>query len=162
MLQIRANVFETNSSSTHTLNISKRPVDDMPAHIDFHLGEFGWGFDDANFADYLYTAIMDLDSEFNEERHEKAKERLNKIRNLLGKYGITYTFEKPRDNVWFYIDHSETLEREGTLDKILDDEDLLTRALMRPESVIHMGNDNSETEVGCENEDDFDVFDKWN
>lgn len=162
MLQIRANVFETNSSSTHTLNISKRPVTNMPCHIDFHLGEFGWQFDDANFADYLYTAIVDLDSEFSEEKYVKAQERLNKIRNLLDKYGITYTFEKPRDNIWFYVDHAETLEMEGTLDKILDDENLLMRALMRPESVIHMGNDNSETEVGYENEDDFDVFDKWN
>ena len=162
MLQIRTNVFETNSSSTHTLNISKKPVDNMPGHIDFHLGEFGWQFDDANFADYLYTAIMDLDSEFNEERHAKAQERLNKIRNLLNANGITYTFEKPRDNIWFYVDHAETLEMEGTLDAILDNDDLLMRALMRPESVIHMGNDNSETEVGFENEDDFDVFDKWN
>ena len=162
MLQIRANVFETNSSSTHTLNISKKPVDNMPGHIDFHLGEFGWQFDDADFADYLYTAIVDLDSASSEERHVKAQERLNKIRNLLDKYGITYTFEKPRDNIWFYVDHAETLEMEGTLDAILDDEDLLVRALMRPESVIHMGNDNSETEVSYENEDDFDVFDKWN
>lgn len=61
MIQIRNGVFETNSSSTHSICISKKPVDADGCHVDFHFGEFGWENDDADVADYLYTAIYELD-----------------------------------------------------------------------------------------------------
>lgn len=170
MLQIRANVFETNSSSTHTLNISKKPVDSVPAYIDFHFGEFGWDGPDTDFADYLYTAIYDCCEVGNKEQEALRDARLEKIRNLLDKYGVMYSFEKPSYTIgetytWFdagYVDHSYLLDSEGTLDLILNHEDTLARALFRPESIIHIGNDNDGYGVASEDEDEFDVFEKWN
>lgn len=170
MLQIRANVFETNSSSTHTLNISKKPIDNVPGHIDFHFGEFGWDGPDTGFANYLYTAIYDCCEPGNKKDEALRDQRLEKIRNLLDKYGVMYSFEKPtyqvyKDSCWFnagYVDHSYLLEEEGTLDLILNHEDTLARALFRPESVIHIGNDNDGYGVEAEDEDNFDVFTKWN
>ena len=64
MRQIRKGTFETNSSSTHSLAIPKDSVK-YPKSISFHLGEFGWGWEEEDPADYLYTAICTA-SETNE------------------------------------------------------------------------------------------------
>ena len=46
MRQIRQNTFETNSSSTHSICISKNPVVDVRnEHVYFGSGEFGWSTD---------------------------------------------------------------------------------------------------------------------
>ena len=70
MLQIRKNVFETNSSSTHSLVISKKersydytlPVDTGVLTIPF--GEFGWGpellLEPIEKLSYLVTDRIDL------------------------------------------------------------------------------------------------------
>ena len=70
MLQIRKNVFETNSSSTHSLVISKNeraynyslPIEDGVLTIPF--GEFGWGPDILSTPieklSYLITDRIDL------------------------------------------------------------------------------------------------------
>lgn len=171
MLQIRANIFETNSSSTHTLNISKKTVEEYPGHIDFHFGEYGWECGRANFANYLYTAIYDCCNESDRLDVREREKRLEKIRNFLDKHGVTYSFEKPKysgDDGWRYfssgyVDHADLLDTYGILDTILDDEDMLARALFRPESVIWTGNDNyGWDEAQQEDEDKFDVFYKGN
>ena len=43
--QIRRGCFETNSSSTHAICITKADVnkEDLPSHVTFTHGEFGWG-----------------------------------------------------------------------------------------------------------------------
>lgn len=41
MRQIRNNVFETNSSSIHSIAISKEPVAGLPESIYFCLGGYG-------------------------------------------------------------------------------------------------------------------------
>lgn len=42
--QIRKSVFETNSSSTHAICITKKKDNyKLPDHIDFEFGKFGWG-----------------------------------------------------------------------------------------------------------------------
>ena len=123
MIQIRRNVFETNSSSTHSLaipqdyntyNIKKRK-------INFHLGSYGRPCQPvkANPADYLYTAIMQdvcwfmWDDKFTEEARDaiihssnvpdwkkychEAVERLSKLQTILDHYNLKYEFEEP---VW--------------------------------------------------------------
>lgn len=40
MKTIRSNVFETNSSSTHSIAIPKNCSETN--YISFHIGEFGW------------------------------------------------------------------------------------------------------------------------
>ena len=123
MIQIRRNVFETNSSSMHSLavpqdydtyNIKKKK-------INFHLGSYGRPCKPvkANPADYLYTAIMQdvcwfmWGDGFTEEARDaiisssdtpdwrkycpEAVNRLNKLKSILDEYHIKYEFEEP---VW--------------------------------------------------------------
>lgn len=75
MRQIRKSIFETNSSSTHSVNIygaSNPPiyeytlgeyVDPADHYIHIQFGEFGWGYDeyedDFNKLQYLLTMILE-------------------------------------------------------------------------------------------------------
>ena len=119
MKQIRTSVFETNSSSTHSIAISKKPVT-IGKYIYFGIGEFGWENDCVNTADYLYTAnrlnpitentisnarlveddeelmhiirIMDgVHPDFLQVLYNKAKEQCGDMENLLReKLGMTH------------------------------------------------------------------------
>ena len=123
MIQIRRNVFETNSSSTHSLAVPQdySTYNIKKKKINFHLGSYGRPSKPvkANPADYLYTAIMQnvcwfmwCDG-FTEEAREaiisssdtpdwrkyclEAVNRLNKLKAILDEYHIKYEFEEP---VW--------------------------------------------------------------
>jgi hypothetical protein len=146
MKQIRNNVFETNSSSTHSICISKKPVT-IGKNIYFGIGEFGWENDCVNTADYLYTAILVQD---------ECDELLGKLKKILDKYSIEYNFERPRYHTcddgykWLeygYIDHSDELQE--FLSIILSDEDMLMRYLFG-DSCVYTGNDNQDDNPsGC-------------
>lgn len=145
--QIRNSVFETNSSSTHSIAISKKPVV-IGKYIHFGIGEFGWENDCVNTEDYLYTAILEQDDR---------DILLDKLKEILDKYSIEYEFDKPLwhkssvgDGVWLgygYIDHSYELRE--FLDTILSNEDLLMRYLFG-NSNVYTGNDNQDPDPsGC-------------
>lgn len=145
MIQIRQGVFETNSSSTHSICISREHVDADGCHVDFHFGEFGWENGDADVADYLYTAIYELDPNGDDGL-------LDKLKEILDSHGISYTFEKPKPvhydygggDEWDeldvgYIDHAyDTYEFVHT---VLDNDDMLIRYLFS-DSHVYTGNDN--------------------
>lgn len=137
--QIRNNVFETNSSSTHSIAISKKPVV-IGKSIHFGIGEFGWENDCVDTADYLYTAILEQDNR---------DDLLNRLKEILNSYSIEYEFDEPlwRQSSYGnylgygYIDHSYELRE--FLDTILSDEDLLMRYLFG-DSNVYTGNDNQD------------------
>lgn len=145
--QIRSSVFETNSSSTHSIAISKAPAV-IRKRIHFGIGEFGWENDTANTADYLYTAILEQNNWI---------DWLDKLKEILDKYHIEYEFEEPR---WYksaysdykyldygYIDHGYELGE--FLGVILNNEDLLMRYLFG-NSIVYTGNDNQDSRPsGC-------------
>ena len=144
--QIRSSVFETNSSSTHSIVISKKPAT-IGKHISFGIGEFGWENGCVDTADYLYTAIL---------VHGDSDELLDKLKEILDKHSITYIFEEPQYHDskygrWLengYIDHSGELEE--FLDAVLKDEDLLMRYLFG-DSAVYTGNDNQDDDPsGCD------------
>ncbi len=76
MKQIRNNIFETNSSSTHSVSLTNMSsdilnfeqldsyVDQADHYIHIEFGEFGWGYDEYVDAymklQYLLTMIMEL------------------------------------------------------------------------------------------------------
>ena len=123
MIQIRRNVFETNSSSMHSLAVPQdyNTYKIKKKKINFHLGSYGRPCKPvkANPADYLYTAIMQdvcwfmWGDGFTEEARDaiisssdtpdwrkycpEAVNRLNKLKSILDEYHIKYEFEEP---VW--------------------------------------------------------------
>ena len=132
MKQIRKNVFETNSSSTHSIAIPKK-VNNYVNRINFYLGEYGWEDGEANPANYLYTALICLED----------FDRLEHLKEILDHHNIEYRFEEPRKNSWGYydgnIDHSYELQ--DFLSAVFSDEELLLRYLT--DGRVYMGNDNS-------------------
>ena len=64
MQKIRKNVFETNSSSTHSICIAKDMELIIPTSIHFEFGEFGWEVDTLSSvyekASYLYTGLHEI------------------------------------------------------------------------------------------------------
>lgn len=129
---IRNGVFETNSSSTHSICISKSPVDVKGKTINFHLGEYGWEYDCVDAADYLYTALVLWDG-YNGNNY------IDKLKEILDKHGIHYTMQDPKTTKWYGIDHSEELI--DFIEKIMDDEDLLLRCIFG-DFDVYTGNDN--------------------
>lgn len=153
MIQIRSSVFETNSSSTHSIAIPKAPVV-AGKYISFGIGEFGWENGIADTADYLYTAIL-------EQRNHS--ELLNKLKEILDKHSIEYKFEEPRYEksvygdyeylAYGYIDHGYELGE--FLDAVLNNEDLLMRYLFG-NSTVYTGNDNQDCDPsGCNIADEY-------
>lgn len=152
---IRNGIFETNSSSVHSICISKKPVENVKGKkIAFYLGEYGWENSTVDTPDYLYTAIM---------CQNNSKELLDKLKSILDKYEIDYTFQ-PEDKAsrWWGIDHSgETID---FVNAVLEDEDLLLRCLFNDESVVYTGNDNCRDDCCYPHRDEtkFDYFMKGN
>ncbi|MDD5980161.1 MAG: hypothetical protein PUC23_03515 [bacterium] len=145
--QIRNSVFETNSSSTHSIAISKAPVT-IGKYIHFGIGEYGWENACVDIADYLYTAILE---------QNESDELLDRLKEILNNHSIEYEFEEPsyHESVYGdckyldygYIDHSD--ETREFIFAVLDDEDLLMRCLFG-DSCVYTGNDNQDCEPsGC-------------
>ena len=77
MKVMRRNVFESNSSSCHSIAISQDKVPNVAGkHVYFGAGEYGWGQDCVgDTASYLHTAIVDSSTPAQyEERIYKIKE----------------------------------------------------------------------------------------
>jgi len=143
MKQIRLNVFETNSSSTHSIAITKNNnVVDYPDSINFKFGEFGWEKDTLSSVDekasYLYTAIINYAS--------NPDDYLEYLENILNELNINAVFEKKSNNSYWecgYIDHGNELYK--FLNDLGNDKTKLINFLLSPLSYILTGNDNSDT-----------------
>lgn len=141
-MKIRKGTFETNSSSTHSIAISKNKIN-IPtgSYINFRIGEYGWEENEYNFSSYMYTSLL----------YNKDEESIEKLKSILDKWGIKYNFQKPKWTYWQeekylgngYIDHGS--ETYSIMRIILNDEDLLARALFG-DSTVYTGNDNSSEE----------------
>ena len=143
MRQIRRGVFETNSSSVHSICIQKDKNITLPNSVYFSIGEYGWEYDRVDIASYLYTAIL---STYNKD---EAEEKIKQIKTVLDKHSISYDFEEPiyykgHYGSWLdngYLDHS--CEATDFIEAVLNDEDLLLRCLFGTDSCVYTGNDNS-------------------
>ena len=146
--QIRNNVFETNSSSTHSIAIPNE-VNTSLSYISFSIDEFGWSWEEADPADYFYTAIYEVSPTI-----EEANDKISRLKEILESNDIKYTLGEVRyqefehnghkylslDNG--YIDHSEDLI--AFVEELLNDEDKLLRFLGG--GLVFTGNDNSSAE----------------
>lgn len=135
MIQIREGVFETNSSSTHSICISKQKVNTFPSSVHFGLETYGWDFNCVtDTCSYLYSAIMEF------QDTELKDIWLERIKTILAKHDIEATFETSDKNYWYGVDH--VYELESFIDEITQDEDKLLRFLLNFASCVYTGNDN--------------------
>src|SRR3954467_12865836 len=132
---IRIGVFETNSSSTHSICIPKESnTFDLPEKIHFELGRFGWEVgllkSISEKASYLYTGLKvnDMIPEF------------ENIVDFLTELGIECTCEQINNDS--FIDHGDELC--PFLLDICSNKDKLLRFLFSELSFILTGNDNYE------------------
>ena len=155
---IRNNVFETNSSSTHVISITKHNDYNIPKHINFKFGEFDWEYktykDMESKASYLYTMTQYFNGKY-----------MKKIMEYLDKEGITYTFEDGKVNEYGWndnghIDHGAYSSE--IIEGILESKEKFFRYLFDDRSYITTGNDNNLgyyiPEIGYE----YDYFDEYN
>lgn len=182
--QIRRSVFETNSSSTHSISIVREPTNiHFPTTLEFNVGEFGWEWkiysDYLSKASYLYTAILyntclESNTELSDGKQKcraMVNEKLNKIKKSLSKYGIKCIFHPFQIKTYNYNDYSNGHPTwsyyPGTrgyidhgnglkewINTILNDDALLINFLFDNSSVIETGNDNEE----CPWREYFDEF----
>lgn len=147
MKQIRINVFETNSSSTHSICIAKNPNIRLPNELYFKFGEFGWeerSFDSIEEkASYLYTGL------YNNEMHSEIEEIVDYLTNK----GITVTCEKPVTKSYTnysyedtgYVDHGDKLK--SWLYGLVENKHKILDFLCSPLSFVITGNDNNDSDV---------------
>ena len=174
--QIRRSVFETNSSSTHAICISKEKLnkDDFPKFVPFTHGEYGWEFavygDTWTKASYLYEAIFAC--YYNNEI--EIQNKCSKIAEMLDKYDIHCGFAQTKDTKWGngYIDHGgETID---FVEAVLEDEQKLLSYLFG-DSFVVTGNDNGDSFTDYMYEDNgdynyslkpefskYEIYEKWN
>jgi len=158
---IRRNVFETNSSSTHSLCVTKNNIlDQKQESLNFSIGEFGWEENTLDSpsekASYLYTAILVCDGKM---------DCLESVKNALNNNGIEYEFEEPNfDDEYRYLNNGY-IDHSGEIYDFLDicnDEDKIMRFLFSSESFILTGNDNADSDVEINVDYDHEEYYKGN
>lgn len=170
--QIRQGVFETNSSSTHSICIAKDAQLELPKELHFEFGQFGWEESTLDSlqekASYLYTGLIA------NERHDDVA----KMIQILKDKGIEVTAEEPEyenksytnsegklveyrsaDNIG-YVDHSDDMTE--FLNAVMEDEGKLMRFLFTPLSFIKTGNDNDESDINFSVNYEYDEYYKGN
>jgi len=151
--KIRRNVFETNSSSTHSICVAKDVELIIPESLHFDFGEFGWENDSLQTvhekASYLYTGLISNSME----------EDALKIFETLKNKNIDVSYEEMSSDSG-YVDHSYELQ--DFLDAICQDENTLMNFLFSPLSFILTGNDNDDTDVDIDVTYSHDEFYKGN
>lgn len=176
---IRNKVFETNSSSTHAIAITKSNENlDTPKYISLEYdGEYGWSFRVVNDLDnkFTYLAIAaayiedishggDRDEFFKVPGDIKAREF--EIRYFLWKLKkLGFSFGDREDKIVkkltdensydYYIDHCDGAV--GIYLDLVDNDDKLKRFLLSSDSFITMGNDNDDRDIWDEPNRRFDL-----
>lgn len=145
MIQIRNGVFETNSSSTHSLCISKEKFDvaNIPDYLNISADEdFGWSQIAYNTpeekANYIFEVMCECGM------IAEIKDFKNKIKKL----GIKASYPKLVKDKWGCVDIGGYVDHAGEavpfVHELLKDNDKLCRFLFNPKSVIYTGSDSAE------------------
>ena len=149
--QIRQNVFETNSSSTHSISISNVKSDDLMEivtlddenNIELSGGEFGWEIEKYNDfntkANYLAILIIMSDSEFGKykEMFEDVIKTQTGCENII--YSMSDDYNSPNSS---YIDHGS---EQGIIEEACENSETLRQFLFNSNSWLLTTNDNCET-----------------
>lgn len=149
-ITIRQGIFESNSSSSHSIFISNTIKDglmdtivpDSDGNIHIRGDEFGWEQADYNDA-YTKVSYLSLDvTNMSQTRRDKINTLLNEeetplmmltriIKEQTGATSVTYDFDG-------YIDH----QSHGTTEEAFRSDEALRNFIFNPESVLTTDNDN--------------------
>lgn len=152
MRQERRCVFETNSSSTHSVCITTERRTELvyPEKLVFRCKDFGWKYQclttPEEKAAYLYASILSLQS------RKDAENSKNKIFAILSEIGIECEFEQAKyfGSGWCenaYVDHAGEDEHLDFVTRVLNNRGRLLRYLLSSESFVLTGNDNEAHDV---------------
>jgi len=158
MKKTRQNVFETNSSSTHSICIAQNTEVTLPESVHFEFGEFGWENDTLSSvtekASYLYTGMVANDK----------LEEFNMMTKMLSDKGIRVSAQEKAEggSYWDqgYVDHSGDLV--DFLDRVIENEDALINYLFSDLSFVITGNDNDDSDVSIDVDYDHESYFKGN
>lgn len=139
MKTIRHNVFETNSSSSHSISLGSGCTLSTTPIREIHTGEFGWGYEEISDpetkASYLLTWIETVCSE---EKMEGYRERLQDACEIVT--GVRPELIAERDSWAFikgYIDHQSAY----VAAEIFHD-NKIKEFIFAPNSILIIDNDN--------------------
>ena len=153
MKKTRQQVFETNSSSTHSISISKLNdndildvlIPDEDGNIVLHGGEFGWELETYNDAQSKasYAAIYVM--QWAREDSENFKEILiDIIKEQTGCNEVIFDFSSKYNDEsgkeWAYIDHQSVEDKD--LHYMFEDPSKLRNFIFNKQSVLETDNDN--------------------
>jgi hypothetical protein len=153
---IRTSMFETNSSSTHSISIQRLPVNSKQSKLvvkdgvcNIYGGEFGWGLHRYTSAEakasYLMTHIMGGLGEKSSPLEIRKAENTSKAKMLkeviMTETGATQVnFCKEENGFWDYgyIDH----QSDGVAEEAFTSEKTMRDFIFNPKSILVIDNDN--------------------
>ncbi len=128
--QIRRGVFETNSSSMHSLTVRKEgmngvlPVDEGTNKVVVRFGEFGWGYDKYtdpwNKLSYLVTMVVETHGDCYSMNELYETEDFQKINDVVAAHcccdGVLIESELKQAESWDGTKTYDWNEHEGYID----------------------------------------------
>lgn len=165
-IQIRRGVFETNSSSVHTLTITKNSSNlKFPKKLIFDSGEYGWENGHLTTAEekasYLWEGIISVFPDHENKNLTEYNKAIDSITKILESVGVKAVFKynnpKYKETEWGnyyefydkkgnaddgYMDHSGELTT--FLYDVCFDKTKLLNYLFSTESFVKTGNDNGD------------------
>ena len=185
-IQIRKSVFETNSSSVHTLTITKNSNNlKFPKKLIFDSGDYGWEHacltTPEEKASYLWEGIISVFPDHENKNLTEYNKAIDSITKILKSVGVKVIFKynnpKYKETEWGnyyefydknsnaddgYIDHSSELTT--FLYDVCFDKTKLLNYLFSTESFIKTGNDNEDEDYPDKDYEtkDYSVYVKGN
>lgn len=141
MRKIRKNVFETNSSSSHSIVLGDSVLefskgDDITDFV-IEPDEFGWEYEEhydlKTKASYVYTYALS-----NKSKCEEVKNRLKKVVEEKLGVNVVFTFLSEEYFPKGYIDH----QSHDVCEEVAFDEEKMKLFLFNENSVLTINNDN--------------------
>lgn len=150
---IRYKIFETNSSSTHSVCIASGPCEqtlqpEVDGYIHIYPGGFGWDVEDywdsETKASYAYTWCMNNCEDF-DLLSVTMRDKLNLLQKVIEKQtGCKVKFCKNEEDLYQfgYVDHQSWENEKNCLAEAWSSEEKLTSFIFNKDSLLHIDHDN--------------------
>ena len=171
-IQIRKSVFETNSSSVHTLTITKNSNNlKFPKKLIFDSGSYGWEHDylttPEEKASYLWEGIISVFPDYENKNLTEYNKAIASITKILKSVGVKAIFKynnpkykESKYGGYYKFYNKEGYEDDGYIDhayelitfvkEVCFDKDKLLGFLFSESSYIETGNDNEDDDFPSE------------